>query len=273
MHLFSRLHVHVAASVLLTRSWIREYIEPSLNSSNIPIRFGHNLPTHNKAWITIGCTRSTLRACCRKIACLSCPVNLERYPSQPYFPVMPIKRRSIRGIIVVSLIGVASAVPAYIASFYYSPEITVCEFLLTVEEGTVVIKVPLVAHDDSLPYVNSFYVYSHQNGTWKHPSPQHGGKGTMKSVIAMVNSLPQPNDYSWASNVSAGQFFGFGYCYSKWNPPERPGAVLHILAPLWTFFFASILGYLGISFGYLQYSIRLLLFLTVAVAILIGLIL
>lgn len=180
-------------------------------------------------------------------------------------------RNSIRRILAATAIGATFALAANVASFYYSPEITVCEFVLTVEEGLVIITVPLIAHDDKLPYMNSVYVYLRVNGHWKIPNTL-GAKTGMRSLIAILKGPPAPGEFR-TSKPSATLFLDFGYWACDWYRLERPGKSLSIIAPLWTLFCTTVVAYLAFSFGFVRFSIKSLLALTMAGAVLLWLVL
>ena len=181
---------------------------------------------------------------------------------------MAVARKLTGRMFCASVFGVVVVLALHIGSFCYSPEVTIFDFALTVEEGVLAASIPLVAHDDDMPYANSayIYVYSKEDSLWKIQNTV-GAKISIKKFVTYLSAPPTPGVFS-GFNGSAAFSLDFGYIYCSDGPyrPERPGGYITLIASIWTLFIIWISTWSAIEFGWFRFSIRTLLFVTAVAA-------
>ena len=177
--------------------------------------------------------------------------------------------KSIRRIFAAVILSVIASIALHIASHYYSPEITACEFSLTGEEGLIAVTLPLVGHDDNLPYVNSVCIYRRQNGQWKIPDTLGAKTGT-RGTIAFLN-FPRRPGISLGPRAKGSLYFDFGYIKFPGYRPERPEKSIVLVAPIWILSIIFVVAFTAFELGYFRFSIKTMLVLTAMAAMLLWL--
>jgi hypothetical protein len=153
----------------------------------------------------------------------------------------------IAGVVVMVTTGLT------VWSYFYSPSLTVCDLTVQLDEGLVVVNVPLVPIAKGETPGTQFLLYRRDADGWQT------GKGARMPWRNLPNVEAFANDCMLVA--------GFGYWWGGWQSDARPGRFFVLLLPLWAVALFGFLAYLALRARWVRLRLWMFFVLTPVLAV------